>query len=192
MFISINPNTYKHTREINMTLLKPQPLTQDAFADFGTVIEPYDINTQTDKNCFEINNGYAMRHHRIATCHQDGGDTGLSIFVAKTREIPIALSVMEHHPLGSQAFFSMNGADYVVVVAKAGETPTSVNDLAVFYAKPHQGVMYNAGVWHHPLLALPQNNTDLPNSFLVVDRVGGTGNNCIEVDITSWDISVAL
>lgn len=175
-----------------MTILKPQPLTPAAFTDFGTVIEAYDSNTQTDKNCFEINNGFAMRHHRIATCQQAGGDTGLSIFVAKAREVPMALTVMEHHPLGSQAFFSMNGADYVVVVAKAGEPPQSADDLAVFYAKSHQGVMYDAGVWHHPLLALPQQNADVANSFLVVDRVGGKGNNCIEVDISDWNLQVTL
>ena len=167
--------------------LTAQPLTKQAFAPYGTVIEPYDEHQQTDKNTFVINNGYANRHHRIAEVFTDGGNAGLSIFVAKPRTVPIALSVMEYHPLGSQAFFSMNGLDYVVVVAKAGDAPKSADDLAVFYAKSSQGVQYDAGVWHHPLLALEKEC-----AFLVVDRVGGEGNNCIEVDISDWKVVVEV
>lgn len=171
------------------TPLTPQPLTQDAFADYGVVIEPYEKNKQTEQNCFEINKGYAVRHHSIATCQHDGGNVGLSIFSAKPRENPMALTVMEHHPLGSQAFFAMNGNDYIVVVSKPGEPPQKADDLAVFYVQSDQGVMYNAGVWHHPLLALDKaGNTS--HNFLVVDRVGGEGNNCIEVDISNWGVSV--
>lgn len=169
------------------TTLIAKPLTKAAFAPFGTVIEPYDDDAKTDKNCFVINNGFATRHHQIARCHTDGGEVGLSIFVAKPRDNPIALSVMEYHPLGSQAFFSMNGLDYVVVVAPAGDAPKHADELSVFYAQSHQGVQYDAGVWHHPLLALEKEC-----SFLVVDRVGGSGNNCIELDISGWNVVIEL
>lgn len=167
--------------------LTAQPLTKEAFAPFGNVIEPYAEAEQTAKNCYVINNGFATRHHAIATASLDGGEVGMSIFMAKPRQIPIALSVMEFHPLGSQAFFSMNGEDYVVVVAPKGEAPKSADDLKVFYAKSTQGVQYAAGVWHHPLLAL---NTESP--FLVVDRINGEGNNCIELDISDWKVLVEI
>ena len=39
----------------------------------------------------------------------EGGTVGMSIFRAKKRENPIALSVMEYHPFGTQAFVSMEG-----------------------------------------------------------------------------------
>lgn len=167
--------------------LTAQPLTKANFAPFGAVIEPYDAAEQTDDNCYIINNGFATRHHAIAKAALDGGEVGFSIFMAKPREIPIVLSVMEFHPLGSQAFFSMNGEDYVVVVAPKGEPPKSADDLSVFYAKSTQGIQYDAGVWHHPLLAL---NSESP--FLVVDRINGTGNNCTEVDITDWGVMVEI
>lgn len=109
----------------------------------------------------------------------------MSIFSAKPRTMPIALSVMEYHPLGTQAFFSLEGVPYWVVVAKPGEAPQSIADLAVFYAEGHQGVQYAAGVWHHPLLV-----TEKACDFLVVDRVNGEGNNCIEVDISGWNVVI--
>lgn len=168
-------------------VLTPIPITKENFAPFGTLIEPYDDQDKTLDNCYEINNGFAMRHHAIATVSIDGGEVGMSIFMAKPRTLPITLSVMEYHPLGTQAFFSMQGEDYIVVVAPKGKPPESVDELSVFYVKSNQGVQYNAGVWHHPLLAL--NNT---SAFLVVDRINAGGNNCIEVNISDWQVSIEI
>lgn len=109
----------------------------------------------------------------------------MSIFSAKPRELPIALSVMEYHPLGSQAFFSLHGVGYWIVVAPKGGVPKSAADLTAFYAQPYQGIQYHAGVWHHPLLV-----TDKACDFLVVDRVNGEGNNCIEIDISDWQVTL--
>ena len=163
------------------------PLTKANFAPYGSVIERYSIDEQTADNTYEINNGYAVRHHALAESKLDGGTVGMSIFRAKKRENPIALSVMEYHPLGTQAFVSMQGQDYIVVVAKAGQPPQSSDDLAVFYARSHQGVQYDANVWHHPLLAL-----GCDSDFLVIDRINGEGNNCHEIDITDWQVSIIL
>jgi ureidoglycolate lyase len=94
---------------------------------------------------------------------------------------------MEYHPFGTQAFFSMNGTDYLVVVAKAGDAPKSADDLEVFYAHSHQGVQYDANVWHHPLLALKADC-----DFLVVDRINGEGNNCHEFEIGDWEVCIDI
>ena len=169
------------------TTIVARPLSKAEFAPFGTVIEPYDKEQKTPENCYEINSGYAKRHHAIAESKLDGGNVGMSIFCAKKRELPIALSVMEYHPFGTQAFFSMNGQDYIVVVASKGEPPQSAEDLTVFYAKSHQGVQYDANVWHHPLLALGRDS-----DFLVVDRINGEGNNCHELDISNWQVYVEI
>ncbi|WP_289115524.1 ureidoglycolate lyase [uncultured Psychrobacter sp.] len=168
-------------------ILTAQPLTKADFAPYGSVIERYSEEEQTADNTYEINNGYAVRHHALAASQLEGGTVGMSIFRAKKRENPIALSVMEYHPFGTQAFMSMEGQDYVVVVAKAGTPPQSPDDLAVFYAKSHQGVQYAANVWHHPLLALGRDS-----DFLVIDRINGEGNNCHEIDITDWGVLIEL
>lgn len=162
-----------------------QPLTKEAFAPYGSVIEPYNKDEACAENSWDINRGYACRHHAISKVSLDGGEVGFSIFRTKKRDCPITLSVMEYHPFGTQAFFSMNAQDYLVVVAKAGDEPKSVDDLKVFYAKSHQGVQYDAYVWHHPLLAL---SADC--DFLVVDRINGDGNNCIEFNIDDWEVCV--
>lgn len=167
------------------TKLIAKPLIKADFAPYGAVIEPYAKNEETPENCYEINNGYATRHDAIADTKLDGGTVGMSIFRAKKRENPIALSVMEYHPFGTQAFFSMTGQDYIVIVAKAGEPPKSIDDLTAFYAKSNQGVQYDANVWHHPLLVLGSDA-----DFLVVDRIKGEGKNCYELEISDWNICV--
>lgn len=169
------------------TTLVAKPLIKADFAPFGDVIELYSSSEATPQNRFTINLGFAERHHKLATVSHDGGDVGLSIFLAQPRTLPTMLSVMEYHPLGSQAFFSLDKQDYLVVVAKAGDEPKSVDDLHVYYARHDQGVQYHAGTWHHPLLALNQ-----VCQFVVVDRVGGDGMNCIELDISEWQVQVTF
>ena len=169
------------------TTIVARPLTKAEFAPYGTVIEPYDKEAQTPENSYHINKGYACRHHAIAEAKLDGGDVGMSIFRAKKREFPIALSVMEYHPFGTQAFFSMNGQDYIVIVAPAGAPPQSADDLTVFYVQSHQGVQYDANVWHHPLLAL-----GCDSDFLVIDRINGEGKNCYELEINDWQVQIEL
>lgn len=172
--------------------LPVQELTQTAFAPFGDVIEKY--TTHNKEHCFEINNGYATRHHHLATAHttapktgDDAGQVGINIFSAKPRTIPFELSVMERHPWGTQCFMPLNQEPYLVVVAKAGHAPKTMDNLVCFYAQAHQGVQYGVGVWHHPLLALNKSC-----DFLVVDRIGGDGHNCDEITIDDWHVQIDL
>ena len=46
--------------------------------------------------------------------------------------------------------------------------------VRAFRASARQGVNYHRGVWHHPIMALRDDD-----EFLVVDR-SGPGNNCDE------------
>ena len=150
--------------------LQVAPLTREAFAAFGDVIE-------TDgADHFTINQGTTERYHDLAGVELGEGRALISVFRAEPRSFPMELDMMERHPLGSQAFMPMNGADFLVVVAPAGPAPAP-DDLRAFLAKGGQGVNYRAGVWHYPVLALCR-QTD----FLVVDR-GGPGNNLDEVTL---------
>ena len=160
------------SEEMNDTLIRLQvePLTREAFAPFGDVIEASDA-----AHHFTINGGNTERYHNLA--HIDPGPDGhtiVSIFRGQPRALPFIVEMMERHPLGSQAFVPLSGAPYLVVVALAGDAPRNA-DLRVFLARGDQGVNYARGVWHHPLLAL-----DSVSDFLVVDRAG-PGHNCDEV-----------
>jgi ureidoglycolate lyase len=88
--------------------------------------------------------------------------------------MPLRIRMMERHPLGSQAFIPMRGNPFLILVAPPGDDLKS-SQLRAFISNGHQGVNYHRGVWHHPILAL----TD-QDEFLVVDRAG-SGNNCDEV-----------
>ena len=152
--------------------LEIKPLTREAFAPFGEVIEASDAVKH-----FTINAGNTERYHDLANIEPGpDGRVIVSIFRGQPRTLPFTVQMMERHPLASQAFVPMSGRPYLVVVAPAG-APPGVEDLKVFLARGDQGVNYATGVWHHPLLAL-----EGVCDFLVVDR-SGPGHNCDEVQL---------
>lgn len=144
-------------------MIKVEPLTQQAFAPFGTVIEA-DPSTAV-----EINSGYTTRFHALAEAVVGEGQAIISIFRGRPRELSIAM--LERHPLGSQAFVPLGGQPWLAVVAES-------HDLAscrAFHCQGNQGLQYDINVWHHPLLVLGD-----AQDFLIVDRAG-EGNNLEEV-----------
>ena len=153
----------------------PEPLTPEAFAPFGRVIEASDAVER-----ISINQGHAVRYDRLAALDvADGGGSGaISLFRAKPLAEPV-LRVFERHPLGSQSFVPLGGRDYLVAVAPAGDFDPAA--IRVFRAGGGQGVHYTKGVWHHFLLVLEESD------FLVVDRVG-PGDNCDEVVLDAGDV----
>ncbi len=148
----------------------PETLTAEAFAPFGTVIETAGAAS------FPINDGTTTRFDALATADPGpDGEAMLSIFRATQWPRPVAIRLLERHPLGSQAFYPLSLDDWLVVVA-AGERP-GADDLRLFRARGDQGVQYGRGVWHHPLLVLAE-----AQDFLVVDR-HGPGDNLDEIAV---------
>ncbi len=152
-----------------MRTLEIEPLTREAFAPFGDVIEA------EGRDHFLINNGSTQRFHRLADVQLGKPeDTAIiSIFRASALPMPLTVTMLERHPLGSQAFVPLLGQPFLIVVAPAGETPDS-GQVRAFRSDGRQGVNYHRGVWHHPVLCLAARD-----DFLVVDR-SGAGNNCDE------------
>jgi len=151
-----------------MRILRPEPLTAAAFAPFGDVIE------LAGAQQIPINAGTTVRFHDLAQVDvlTDGGRTLINLFRAQPREEPVQLSLMERHPLGSQAFVPLANAPYYVVVAE--DDNGKPGELRAFVSNGWQGVNYAKNVWHHPLLAL-----GAVRDFVVVDR-GGAGVNLEE------------
>lgn len=147
-----------------------QPLTRQAFAPFGEVIET------AGAAHFPINQGTTERYHDLAEVDvaSGGGRPLISIFRAQPRPQPIRLEVMERHPLGTQAFYPLQPRDWLLIVSDS-EDPLDPAGLNAFRATGQQGVNYARNTWHHPLLVL-----DPDSDFLVVDR-GGDGRNLEEV-----------
>lgn len=162
--------------------LPAHPLTAEAFAPFGQVIEC------AGHAGYDINEGSSQRFTDLAQLETDAeGRLALSIFRAKAQPAPLTLSCLERHPRGSQAFMPLNGQAFVVVVTgeKPDFTQPAEANLQVFISNGYQGINFRSGVWHHPLLALDAGD------FLVADRLG-PGDNCEEIDISSWQIGVTV
>jgi ureidoglycolate lyase len=157
--------------------LTPRPLTADAFAPFGSVIE-----ASEDAVRVAINQGSTVRYDKLAEIDvADDGGVGvgvISLFRARPLA-PLVLRIFERHPLGSQSFMPLSGRPYLVAVAPAGAFDAALVQL--FKAEAHQGVHYRKGVWHHFVLAL-----DAESDFLVVDRAG-PGSNLDEIELAPND-----
>ncbi|MEM5385230.1 ureidoglycolate lyase [Paraburkholderia phymatum] len=159
-----------------------EPLTREAFAPFGDVIELEGAKQ------IPINLGTTIRYHDLAkvdVADQDGR-TLVNLFRGQPRVLPFEVKMLERHPLGSQAFIPLNDKPYLVVVAPAGALDES--KIRAFVTSGWQGVNYAKGVWHHPLIALGE-----VSDFIVVDR-GGEGLNLNERDLTAslWLTEEAL
>jgi len=147
-----------------MTVIKAQPLTADAFAPYGDVLEA------TGKPDKIINNGFCGRYHdRARLDFGMDGRAGISVFKAEPRALPYTLELLERHPDGAQAFIPMSLDAYLVTVAK-DENGTPVN-IRAFIAGPGQGINYHRNTWHSVLTPL-----SAPGLFAVVDRIGETPN----------------
>lgn len=153
-----------------MKVLRPEPLTRARFAPFGDVIET------EGSTSLPINQGFAERFHDLARIDTgaEQGETIISLFRGSPRPMPVAIELMERHPLGSQAFHPLQERDWLVVVA---EDPRDTQSFRAFGASGKQGVNYARNVWHHPLLTL-----DPHAEFLIIDRKG-PGDNFEEVTV---------
>ena len=144
-----------------------EPLTKAGFAPFGVVIERAGAEIRM------INEGTTTRYHALSQVDvaAGGGMPILSIFAGTPRPAPIAVSMMERHPLGSQAFMPLSDHDWLVVVAptNADDSAPDFDGLRCFQVRGDQGVSYAPNVWHHPLLVCQQQD------FLIADRAGPDG-----------------
>ena len=149
-------------------ILTAAPLTREAFAPFGDVLD-------TDwKNSFPINAGMTERFHDMAKVEATGpaAKVIISMFRGSPYAFPLQLKLVERHPFGSQAFMPLSPAPFLVVVCPDG--PDGPGQPQAFLTAPGQGVNYHRNVWHAVLTPIGERQ-----DFLVVDR-GGDGNNLEE------------
>lgn len=145
-----------------MTVLAARPLTAEAFAPFGEVIE-------TGGAFVTINDGFCRRFTDLASFDIVDGRPGLSLFQAEIRALPYDCALLERHPLGSQCFIPMRSSRFLVIVAAdaggAPGTPTA------FVAADHQSVNIARNTWHGVLCPIAGSGL-----FAVIDRIGAGGN----------------
>ena len=138
-----------------------EPLAAAAFAPFGDVIEARGAPS------FQINGGMCDRFHDLARMEFVGpaARVNISIGFGRPYALPLVLTLVERHPLGSQAFVPMTEDPFLVVVAP-DEDGTHGRPRA-FLTAPGQGVNYLRNTWHGVLTPLGR-----AANFLIVDRAG--------------------
>ena len=164
--------------------LIPEKLTVENFANFGEVV------TIQSKESRTINDGYAEKYADIASLDtsEDQGQTSVHIFVAKSRQFPLQISMLEKHPFFSQTFIPRHSSPFLVVVAPPAKTP-SIENLRAFITNGEQGINYSRGVWHFPLISMDDNS-----QFIVIDRKHNEDLDTIEQceEFTLDDVNVTL
>lgn len=151
-----------------MKTIDIRPLTREAFAPFGDVLE-------TDgAPSFPINAGKCVRYHDLAKVETTGKKARpmISLLRGEPYPLPLELNMVERHPLGSQAFIPLSEHPFLVVVAE--ETADGPGQPIAFKTAPGQGVNIGRNVWHGILTPL-----EGISEFAVVDR-GGEGINLEE------------
>lgn len=151
-----------------MSTVLVEPLTAAAFAPFGQVIE------MAGAQHYPINGGMTERYHDLAKVELGGVHARalISLFRGQPYDLPLSLTMVERHPLGSQAFYPLSERPFLVIVApdRSGTPDTP----RAFLTAPGQGVNIAMNTWHGVLTPL-----QAASDFLVVDR-GGEGNNLEE------------
>jgi len=169
--------------ESNPLRLPLLPLTREAFAPYGDVID------ETGPTVFETNGGDAIRIHALAgiDCSAEDGRPIISLFRVKGPTRRKRLYLMERHPISTQAFIPLSPVRAVVVVAPAGEAP-SPDNIRAFVTDGSQGFSYGRNTWHHPLITLSA------GTFLVIDRAGpgpGFSQDYADMNIETMNIELA-
>lgn len=141
--------------------LIPQPLTKEAFAPFGDVIDVPETP------------GRIYYNDALGNLRPDA-QANLSLSLkAETPDRPLRSDYMERHEFSSQTFVPLDVERWLIVVAPhASAGGPDVAGMKAFIATGRQGVTYRPNTWHHGLTVL-----DRPGRFAVFMWLdGGKGD----------------
>lgn len=136
-----------------MKRLACSPMSAEAFAAFGTLIDPAGAPAEL------INSATTRRYSDLARLdlRGPGTDPALSIYEASAREFPLRLTKLERHLQAGQVFLPLGRHCFIVVVAPGDAMPAALpawQQVSAFITRPGQGISLRRGCWHHGLIAL--------------------------------------
>jgi len=155
-----------------MRELRAIPLTVAAFAPFGAVVS---AGLQQGQSA---NQGTAVRFDFCAavTSSRPAARGNLAVFRSRQKSLPFDVKLLERHPCSTQAFVPMVCTRFLVVTAPtAGDGSPDAAGIVAFVCGPGQGVSYDVGVWHHPIIAL-----DGDADFAMLAYEDGSALDCVE------------
>ena len=154
--------------------ITPQPLTREAFAPFGDVI---DIPDRAGRTYYED----ALGSLRA------GARPSLSVSLkAEAPDRPLKAEMLERHEFSSQTFVPIDVQRWLIVVAPhAAAGGPDLGGVRAFVATGKQGVTYKANTWHHGLTVL-----DRPGRFAVFMWRDGTKGDEEFVPVKPFTINI--
>lgn len=153
-------------------LIPVLPLTPEAFAPFGQVIQAYGDHAAAPKGTkiTPANGGSASKFHKLSLLESSysssaGATPGISVYRCQPEEINngrLELKVLERHLFTNQAFIPMgcgNGEGlsepaqkYLVVVAHTGpDDRPNLHTVRAFVANAAQGIVYKTAIWRESI-----------------------------------------
>lgn len=141
-------------------------LTPSAFAPFGRVVEIQDLQGRP------VNEGRGERcDWPVELSHATPANAPTTaVYRLAASTLPFRMTLLERHPLSDQLFIPLAGHAFLVALA----TADPAGEVRAFIGRPGQAVLYRAGVWHLPLVALGE-----PGTFLMqMWETGDPGRDC--------------
>lgn len=134
-----------------MPTIRAEPLTVEAFAPFGDVLE---APAEPGRVYFE----------RALASTRAKARPSVSLVTVAAHTAPTLLALrMERHEFSSQTFVPLEPARWLVLVApRLADGGPDASRARAFIAGPGQGITYAMNVWHHPLTVL-----DCPARFAI-------------------------
>lgn len=156
------------------------PLSPEAFAAFGQVVQGYDDLNAAPPNVHvtSANQGLAHKFHKISLLESSylenvQATTGLSVYRCQPIDAKLGghwdIKILERHLHTNQAFIPMGPGSssegdqglketakgYLVVVAQNGEdNRPDLETMRAFIATSAEGIVYNTGIWRKCTQAL--------------------------------------
>ncbi len=149
-----------------------QPLTVEGFSPFGQVI------SAGLKAGASANQGTAVRFDWCAELVNTRGNAhpNLAVFRSTPLTLPVKIALLERHPHNTQAFLPMLVSRFLIIAApNSADGAPNTEKLSAFLCAPGQGINYNPGVWHHPIIALDQSA-----EFAMLAWEDGSAGDCEE------------
>lgn len=113
-----------------------QDITATAFASFGRLLDEPGATARRDFAAAVVNRRPAAR-------------ANLALVRAPQALSRVEVREMERHPFSTQAFFPLDVAEYLVIVAPDdGAGAPLLEGVAAFRVRGTYGISYDIGVWH--------------------------------------------
>ena len=149
------------------------PLTADAFAPYGQVLQGTGPATERREFASRMHNGRAQARPNM---------TYMKVLPVSG---PVLVRAVERHPHSNQTFIPMNGTRHLVAVCPSNpDGSPALQSLRAFVASGSQAINYDANVWHAPRSAL-----GAPGEFVMFRWDDG---GALDTELVTLDEPVAV